>query len=100
MCNNSHILFLDPVEPSDSTLTEQIQITYTITESPEKSEDAPPKTFALDQSHSTPPSFKKTYDMMKDPAFLTSSIYPPRFFANDALSTQRDDHQIPFLSHD
>ena len=37
---------------------------------------------------------------MKDPAFLTSPIYPPKIFPTHFLSTQRDDHLKSLLSHD
>ena len=36
---------------------------------------------------------------MKDPVFLSSPIYPP-FISSISLSTNRDDHLIPLLSHD
>ena len=37
---------------------------------------------------------------MKDPVFLSSPIYPPIISTNTYLSTYRDDHLIPLLSHD
>ena len=37
---------------------------------------------------------------MKDPVFLSSSIYPPFISTNTSLSTNCDDHLIPLLSHD
>ena len=36
---------------------------------------------------------------MKDPAFLSSPVYPPILSSNYSLSTNRDDHSIPLLSH-
>ena len=36
---------------------------------------------------------------MKDPVFLSSPIYPPFIPSKSSLSTTRDDHLIPFLSH-
>ena len=43
---------------------------------------------------------KKRYEVMKDPVFLSSPIYPPFISTNTSLSTNRDDHLIPLLSHD
>ena len=37
---------------------------------------------------------------MKDPVFLSSPIYPPSIPSKTSLSTNRDDHLIPLLSHD
>ena len=37
---------------------------------------------------------------MKDPAFLTSPIIPPKIPSQPSLSTTRDDHLIPLLSQD
>ena len=37
---------------------------------------------------------------MKDPVFLSSPIYPLFIPSKPSLSTNRDDHLIPLLSHD
>ena len=37
---------------------------------------------------------------MKDPAFLSSPKVPPILPSKPSLSTNRDDHLIPLLSHD
>ena len=42
----------------------------------------------------------KRYEIMKDPVFLSSPIYPPFISSKPSLSTTRDDHLIPFISHD
>ena len=47
-----------------------------------------------------PPPPKKRYEIMKDPAFLSSPVYPPVISTNTQLSTTRDDHLIPVLSND
>ena len=52
------------------------------------------------QSQETPPPPKKKYEIMKDPAFLSSPVYPPVISTNSQLSTTRDDHLIPVLSTD
>ena len=41
---------------------------------------------------------KKRYEIMKDPVFLSSPIYPPFISSKPSLSTTRDDHLIPLLS--
>ena len=43
---------------------------------------------------------KKRYEIMKDPVFLSSPIYPPFISCKPSLSTTRDDHLIPLLSQD
>ena len=50
------------------------------------------------QSPEIPPPPKKKYEIMKDPAFLSSPIYPPVISTVSQLSTTRDDHLIPILS--
>ena len=37
---------------------------------------------------------------MKDPVFFSSPIYPPFIPSEPSLSTNRDDHSMPILSHD
>ena len=51
-------------------------------------------------THGTPLPPKKRYEFMKDPVFLASPIYPPFISSKPSLSTTRDDHLIPLLSHD
>ena len=53
-----------------------------------------------DRTHATPPPPKKRYEIMKDPVFLSSPIYPPFIPSKPSLSTNCDDHLIPILSHD
>ena len=43
---------------------------------------------------------KKRYEIMKDPVFLSSPIYPPFISSKPSLPTTRDDHLIPILSQD
>ena len=52
-----------------------------------------------DHTQTTPPPPKKRYEIMKDPVFLSSPIYPPSIPSNISLCTSRDDHLIPLLSH-
>ena len=37
---------------------------------------------------------------MKDPLFLLSPVFTPTIPSKPSLSTNRDDHLVPFLSHD
>ena len=53
-----------------------------------------------EQSPSTPPPSEKKYDIVKDPIFLTSPVYPPLISPKDSISTQRDDYLIPILSNE
>ena len=52
-----------------------------------------------DRTHATPPPPKKRYESMKDPVFLSSSIYSPFIPSKPSISTNRDDHLIPPFSH-
>ena len=53
-----------------------------------------------DHTQTTPPPPKKRYEIMKDPIFLSSPIYPPSIPSKVSLCTNRDDHLIPLLSND
>ena len=53
-----------------------------------------------DNTHATPPPPKKRYEIIKDPVFLSSPIYPPFISSKTSSSANRDDHLIPLLSHD
>ena len=52
-----------------------------------------------DHTQATPPPPKKRNEIMKDPVFLSSPIYPPSIPSKTPLCTNRDDHLIPLLSH-
>ena len=41
---------------------------------------------------------QKKYEIMKDPVFLSSPIYPPMIPTKPQLSTTRDDYLVPILS--
>ena len=53
-----------------------------------------------EQSPSISPPSKKKYDIMKDPIFRTSPVYPPLISPKDSISTQTDDYLIPILSNE
>ena len=46
-----------------------------------------------------PPPPKKRYEIIKDPVFRSSPIYPHSKPSKISLCTNRDDHLIPLLSH-
>ena len=69
-CNTSPILFLSPIEPTNNQ-PEQMDTNH-ITSKSSDTDEKP-----TEQSISTPPPSKKRYDIMKDPIFLTSTVYPP-----------------------
>ena len=91
LCNTSPILFLSPIEPTNNQ-REQMDTNH-ITSKSSDTDEKPPE-----QSISTPPPSKKKFDIMKDPSFLTSPVYPPVISPKDSISTQRDDYLIPILS--
>ena len=52
-----------------------------------------------DHTQTTPPPPKKRYEIIKNPIFLSSPIYPPSIPSKVSLCTNRDDHLIPLLSN-
>ena len=89
LCNTSPILFQSPIEPTNNQ-PGQMDASY-ITSKPSDTDEKHPE-----ESISTTQSSKKKYDIMKDPIFLTSSVYPPVISPKDSFSTQIDDYLIPF----
>ena len=90
--NDPPILFLESLDQVHAHASEQVEQREHNTAS---SEDQTPP----DNSYETPPPPKKKYEIMKDPIFLSSPIYPPILPSKPSLSTNRDDHIIPILSH-
>ena len=90
------VLYIDTSEPIPTTSLEQMD--------EEKIEHKTSKVSTplndIDHTHATPPPPKKRYEIMKDPVFLASPIYPPFISTNTSHSTYRDDHLISLLSHD
>ena len=79
-------------------MTELIEISNTLPESPDTNEVPSQVQKPSEQSLSTPPPTTKN-DLMKDPAFLTSPVYPQLISRNDSISTQRNDYLLPILSN-
>ena len=106
--NESPVLFLEAMEQdssivtSDQTSSEQnnSHMDQKARQTPPEKQQTSPEINKYEQSHRTPPSSKKRYEMMKDHAFLSSPIYPPILSSKPSLSTNLDDLLIPLLSHD
>ena len=94
--NDSPVLYIDTSEPIPTTSLEQLE--------QEKNEHDTSKISTplndIDHTHATLPPPKKRYEIMKDPVFLSSSIYPPFISTTTSLSTNHDDHLISLLSYD
>ena len=94
--SDSPVLYIDTSDPIPTTSLEQME--------QEKIEHDTSKVSTplndIDHTHAKPPPAKKRYEIMKDPVFLSSPIYPPFISTNTSLSTSRDDHLISLLSHD
>ena len=90
LSNDSPVLFLDNKETSDDPIPDQMELQNIPSKNKTPSDH--------DQSPDTPPPTKKKYEIMKDPAFLSSPIYPPILPTKPQLSTTRDDCLVPILS--
>ena len=90
LSNDSPVLFLDSKRTSDNPLLEQMEHQNF----PSKNKTPPDH----DKSPGTPPPTKKKFEIMKDPAFLSSPIYPPIIPTKPQLSTTRVDYLVPILS--
>ena len=95
LLNDSPVLYIETSEQTPPTFLEQMEHT--------KVEHENPKTATrhddTDHTQATPPPPKKRYEIMKDPVFLSSPIYPPSIPSKISLCMNRDVHLIPLLSH-
>ena len=94
--NDSPVLYIDTSESTPTNSLEQMEqdkIERDTSKVPTSLDDT-------DNTHSTPTPPKKRYEIMKNPVFLSSPIYPPSISSKPSLSTTRDDHLIPLFSHD
>ena len=96
LLNDSPVLYIDTSEPTPTNPSEQTE--QDKIEHDTSNFSTPPND--TDHTHATPPPPKKRYEIVKDPVFLSSPIYPPFISSKPSLSTTRDDHLIPLLSHD
>ena len=93
---DSSVLYIDTSEPTTFNSLEQLEhakLEHNTSKLPTPPDDT-------DRTHATPSSPKKRYEIIKDPVFLSSQIYPPFIPSKPSLSTNRDFHLIPLLSHD
>ena len=95
LSNDSLVLYNETSEQTPPTFLEQMEHTKV------EHENSKPTTSQDDTDHTqtTPPPPKKRYEIMKDPIFLSSQIYPPSIPSKISLCTNRDDHLIPLLSN-
>ena len=88
--NDSPVPFFVNIAQVDAQPSEEIeQIEHT---TPSKVHTPP------DTTHEVPSRPKKRYEIMKDPVYLSSTIFRPKISSQLSLSTTRDDHLIPILS--
>ena len=73
LLNDSPVLYIATSEQKPATFLEQMEHTKVEHENPKTAtpHDDP------DHTQTTPPPPKKRYEIMKDPLFLSSPIYPP-----------------------
>ena len=90
--NDSPVLFLERIDQVKAHPSEQTEQTEHTTSS---KIHTPP-----DNTHEIPPPLKKRYEIMIDPVFLSSPIFPPTALSKPSLSASRDDNLIPLLSQD
>ena len=91
LSNDSPVFFLDTKETSDDPIPDPMEHQNFPSKNKTPSDH--------DQSPDTPPpTKKKKYEIMKDPEFLSSPIYPPILPTKLQLSTNRDDYLVPILS--
>ena len=96
LLNDSPVLYIDAPEPTPTTSFEQMEqnkIEHDTSTVPTPLNDT-------DHTNATPPPPKKRYEIMNNPVFLSSPIYPPFISSKPSLSTTRDDHSIPILSQE
>ena len=95
LLNDSPVLYIDTSEQTPPTFLEQMEHTNIEHENPKITTPHDD----TDHTQTTTPPPKKRYEIMKDPVFLSSPIYPPSIPSKTSLCTNRDDHLIPLLSH-
>ena len=96
LSNDSPVLYIETSEQTPPTFLEPMEHTKVEHENSKPT----PSQADTDHTQSTPPPPKKRYEIMKDPIFLSSPIYPPSIPSKISLCTNRDDHLISILSTD
>ena len=92
--NDSPVLSLETMDQTQSNTN-----LPNTTEQAEHEHNTPKVPTPQDNTTETPPPPKKRYELMKDPLFLSSPVFPPTIPSKSSLSTNRDDYLIPLLSH-
>ena len=95
--NDSPVFFLDtkdlpPISSNDQREHQPVSSKNKLEHQPKSSKN---KTPSDHNSSETPP---QKNEIMKDPAFLSSSVYPPIIPTKPQLSTNRDEYLTPILS--
>ena len=93
LLNDSPVLYIDTSDQPPPSFLELMEHTKVEHENPKT--DTPIDD--TDQAQATPPPPKKRYEIMKDPIFLSSPIYPPSIPSKISLRTHRDGHLIQFF---
>ena len=93
--NDSPVLFFETLDQTQTNTN-----LPNTTEQAEHEHNTPKVPTPPDNTTETPPPPKKRYEIMKDTLFLSSPVFPPTIPSKPSLSTNRDDHLIPLLSHD
>ena len=95
LLNDSSVLYIETSEQTPPTFHEQMEHTKVENENPK----AATSHDDTDHTQTTPPPPKKRYEIIKDPVFFPSPIYPSSIPSKISLCTNRDDHLIPLLSN-
>ena len=95
LCNTSPIFFLSPIEPTNNQI-EQMDTNISKSSDTDNNDMSSQNYKPSEQSAATPPPSEKKYDILKNPIFLTSPVYPPLISPKDSISTQLDEYLIQF----
>ena len=90
--NDSPVFILETIDQVNAHPSEQVEQTEHNT--PSKIHTPP------DTTHGVSPPPKKSCEIMKDPVFLSSPLFPSEVHSQPSHSTTRDDHLISLLSQD
>ena len=90
LSNDSPVLFLYTKDLCNISSHDQME------HQPIPSKNKTPSDY--DKSPETPPPTKKEYEIMKDPAFFSSPVYPLIIPTKPQLSTNRDNYLAPIIS--
>ena len=93
--NDPPVLYIETSEQTPPTFLEQMEHKKVEHENPETTTSHDD----TDHTQTTPPPPKQPYEIIKDPVFLSSPIYPPSIPSKISLCTNRDDHFDPTSIH-